>query len=219
LVQSLERAVMYNHGHAGEAYIRHLNGWAGADWSGWQNRYSRIRAELQRGGSSNLIGRVSGYIAAIQLAAEVACPLLGLRFRPDVIGAWLMLHLDEQQSDQNMVLLALRELSDFYVANVNRFGGDGFYARERKGSIYGASKKHQYVGFLRSTVDMIFRRKRWNPATLLNKLAEAGALHATEEDRYTKKVCIAGVQQRMVCVKWSTIIDGEAKKLPQKESF
>ena len=209
LVQTLEGSVASNHGYAGESYIRHLNGWGEGDWSKRVRRYSAIQAELQRSSSSALVGRVSGYIAAIQLAGEVASPLLGLRFKPDVVGAWLLLHLDELQSDQNMVLLALRELSDFYVANINRFGGDGHYRRDKRGSLYGASKKQQYVGFLRSTVDTIFKRKRWNPSALLNKLAAAGALHATEEDRYTKKVSVSGVQHRMICVKWSAIMDGE----------
>jgi hypothetical protein len=175
LVRSLERAVIQNHGHAGETYIRHLNGWTEVDWSKWRTRYSGIRSELLRSSSSDLLGRVSGYIAAIQLAAAVSCPLLDLRFNSDVIGAWLMLHLDEQQSNQNLVLVALRELSDFYVANMTHFAGDGSYSRERRVSIYGASKQQKYVGFLRSTIETIFRARKWSPTAVLNKLAEAGA--------------------------------------------
>jgi hypothetical protein len=76
----------------------------------WYRRFCAIRDELTRSNSSNLVGRVSGYIAAIQLAAEVACPLLGLRFKPDVIGPWLMLHLDEQQRDQNRTCLFLAKI-------------------------------------------------------------------------------------------------------------
>lgn len=60
LVRSLERAVIQNHGHAGEVYIRHLNGWTEADWSRWQKRYIEVRSELLKSSSSNLVGRVSG---------------------------------------------------------------------------------------------------------------------------------------------------------------
>jgi hypothetical protein len=131
-VQHTERAVALCHGQAGEAYIRHLNGWNEGEWSKWQRRYTAIRTELQRSSSSDLVGRVSGYIAAIQLAAEVGCPPLGLEFKPDVVSAWLMLHLEEQQTDQNQILLALRVLADYYVANINHFAGDGHYLEESR---------------------------------------------------------------------------------------
>lgn len=210
LVQSLDHAVAVNHGHAGEVFIRHLNGWAEADWSAWQRRYAGIRAELLHGSSSDLAGRVSGYIAAVQLAAEVACPLLGLPFSPDVVSAWLMLHLHEQQNSQNQALLAVRALADYYVANAGHFAGDGLDDQERRGAVHGSARRQQYVGFLRSTVEAVFRPRRWNQTAVLNKMAEAGALYATEGDRHTKKVSVGGVKHRMVCVKWSALFPDEA---------
>lgn len=206
LVQPLERAVSTCHGHAGEAYIRHLNGWTESDWQRWYRRYCAIRDELVKSSSSNLVGRVSGYIAAIQLAAEVASPLLGLRFEADVVGAWLMLHLNEQQSDQNLVLLALRAVADFYVANIRRFAGDGQYGADKRGTVLGSSKRHQYVGFLRTTIDVIFKPHKWNQNAVLSKLAEAGVICSTEKDRYTKKVSVEGINHRMICIKWSAIL-------------
>jgi hypothetical protein len=205
-VVNMERGAALYHGQAGEAYIRHLNGWSQGEWSKWQRRYASIRMELVRDCSSDLVGRVSGYIASIQLAAEIAGPLLNLAFRPDVVSAWLMLHLEEQQSDQNQVLLALRALADYYVSNINHFAGDGHYLAERRLAIHGASKRQQYVGFLRSTVDLIFKSRKWNQTAILNKLAEAGALCVTEKDRYTKKVRVENVIHRMVCIKWSSLL-------------
>ena len=76
-----------NHGHAGLAYVRYLNGWSQQEWLKWRERYFAVRAELLKSTSSNVVGRVSGYIAAIQVAAEVACPLLGIPFKPDVVDA------------------------------------------------------------------------------------------------------------------------------------
>lgn len=206
LVQALDRAVTLNHGHAGESFIRHINGWTHADWSAWQKRYSVIRAEMLRRSSSDLVGRVSNYISAIQLAGEIACPLLGLSFVPDMIGAWLMLHLDEQQQNQNLVLLALRALADHYVSNMNLFSGTPFYDQDRSRGLHGAAKPQVYVGFLRDKVDEVFQKRKWNSTAVLNKLAEAGAVHATEGDRCTKKVSVGGVQHRMICVKWSAIL-------------
>jgi putative DNA primase/helicase len=213
LVQALERAVAGNHGHAGEIYIRHLNGWEEGEWSAWQRRYSEIRSELLRSNLSGLVGRVSGYIAAIQLAAEVSCPLLGLRFKPDVVGAWLMLQLVEQQSSQNLVLLVLRDLADFYVANIKHFAGDGLYLPATRAVIYGSSKRQQYVGFLRSTIDAVFRQRKWNQTAMLSKMAEAGILLATEKDRFTRKVVIEGVKHRLVCVKWSALLPEDSSTL------
>lgn len=204
-VQLLEGAVSLHHGHAGEAYIRHLNGLTESEWSGLQRRYAAIRAEFLRGSSSNLVGRVSGYIAAIQLAGEVACPLLGLPFRPELISAWLLLHLSEQQHAQNQILLALRALADHYVKNINHFAGDGNYLPERRLAVHGSSKREVHVAFLRSTLDAVFRPYKWGQTGILNKLAEAGVLSATEEDRHTKKVCVGGLKHRMVCVKWSAL--------------
>jgi hypothetical protein len=206
LVQPLERAVATCHGHAGEAYIRHLNGWTESDWLKWYRRYCAIRDELVKSSSSNLIGRVSGYIAAIQLAAEIACPFLGLRFKADVVGAWLMLHLDEQHKNQNLILQALGLLADYYVTNINHFAGDGGHAPEKRLPLRGLSERQKYVGFLRSTVESVFKSRKWNPTAVLNKLAEAGALYKTEKDRHTKKVCIEKVTHRMICVKWSALL-------------
>jgi putative DNA primase/helicase len=209
LVQNLDRAVGANHGLAGEVFVRHLNGWTESDWAGWQRRYAAVRAELQQSSSTGLTGRVSGYIAAIQLAAEVACPLLGLPFKPDVVSAWLMLHLHEQQGDRNLVLLAVRALADHYVANVSHFAGDGLHDPQRRGAVHGAAKRQVYVGFLRSTVEAVFRQRKWSVTAVLNKMAEAGVLYATEEDRHTKKISVGGVKHRMVCVKWQAIFPGE----------
>jgi hypothetical protein len=215
-VQSLERAVVSNHGHAGELFIKHLNGWTASEWYQWQRKYIHIRTELLRNSSSDIVGRVSGYIGAIQVAAEIACPLLGLKFKPDVISAWLMVHLDEQQSDQNLVLLALRALADHYISNLNNFAGDGRYeASEKRGSLHGASKQHAYVGFLRSTIETVFRQRKWNVTAVLNKMAEAGILHATEGDRHTKKVSVEGVKHRMICVKWAALLPEDINTLDE----
>jgi hypothetical protein len=154
-------------------------------------------------------GRVSGYVGAIQLAAEVVGPILSLPFKADVIGAWLMLHFDEQQSVQNQVLIALHTLADYYVSNISHFSGDGQHDSEKRIPLKGSSKKEEYVGFLRSTVDSICRSRAWNPTSILNKLSETGALHATEKGRHTKKVGVAGTQHRMVCVKWAALFPPE----------
>jgi len=213
-VQSLERAITVNHGHAGEAFIKHINGWSDFDWYEWQRRYTRMRTELLRGSSSDLVGRVSGYIAAIQLAGEIICPLLGLPFKPDVVAAWLMCHIEEQQSDQNLVLLALRALADHYVSNLNNFAGDGRYEEsEKRGALHGTSKRHVYVAFMRSTIEVIFKQRKWNATAVLNKMAEAQMLHGAEEDRYTKKISVEGVKHRMVCVKWTAILPEDINKL------
>lgn len=222
-VQNIERAVAICHGQAGEAYIRYLNGWSESEWSKWQKRYTAIRMELQRSSSSDLVGRVSGYIAAIQLAAEVACPLLGFELKPDIVSAWLMLHLEEQQSDQNHLMLALRTLADHYVANINHFAGDGSFDPTKPISLYGTSRNLEYVGFLRSSIEAVFKIRRWNVTSVLNKLDAAGALRATEKDRHTKKVSIEGVQHRLVCVKWSALFPSDSScqnnGLLQKDSF
>lgn len=208
-VQALERLVRDNHGHAGEIYIRHLNGWAAADVMRWHRRYTEIRAELARQASSDLTGRVGGYIAAVQLTAELAGPLLGLDCRPDVVGAWLALHVDEQQRDRNMVFLALRALADYYVANLNRFAAAGTFEAQKGVSLLGAARKDSYVGFLRSTLEAVLRARNWSPTVVLDKLAAAGALLTTEGERHSKKVSVQGVQHRMICIKWSALLPHE----------
>jgi hypothetical protein len=206
LVHEVEQVVAGNHGHAGEAYVRHLNGWGVTDVGRWFKRHAEIRGELLKNCSSDLMGRVGGYVAAVQVAAELACPLLGLPFQPDVVGPWLALHVDERQREQSAVFRALRALADHYVANVNRFAGDGRYDPAGKTSLQGVSKLGSYVGFLRSTVEAIFKPRKWNVTALLDKLADAGALYATEKGRHTKKVTAGGVKHRMVCVKWSALL-------------
>jgi hypothetical protein len=210
LVQSLERAIANNHGHAGEAYVRHLNGWTESEWLRRQQRYSAIRTELLRGTSSNVAGRASSYVAAIQVAAEIGCPLLGLPFRPDVLAAWLMLHVGEQESDRNQVLVALRALADHYISNLPNFAGDGQHVERSRATFQGIAKKGQYVAFLRNTVEAIFNMRKWQPTALLNKMSEVGVLITTEKDRHTKRVRYAGVNHRMICFKWSALLPDDS---------
>jgi uncharacterized protein (DUF927 family) len=210
LVQKLEAAVANNHGLAGEKFIRHLNGWNEAAWKKWQNRYTHIRSDLLSKTNSDIVGRVSSYIAAIAVASEIAGPLLGLRFKADVLSTWMLNHLNAQQQNQNMVLLVQRTLADHYVSNENLFAGSTYYDPVR-GNLQGAVKKGEYVGFLRTTLDAIFAKRKWNQTAILNKLSESGALTSTEADRHTKKVSIAGVKHRMVCLKWSSLLPDDSK--------
>jgi hypothetical protein len=206
LVQALERGAALNHGYAGETYVRHLNSWGHDDWSRHQRRYQEVWRSFQRSSSSNLIGRVSGYVAAIQTAAEIACPLLGLKLNPETVGTWLMLHLAEEEYLQNLVVQALSALADFYVANLNHFAGDGGYKPGLRLGLYGVSRRQRYVGFLRETVETIFKSRKWSTTAILNKMAEAGAILVTEPERHTKKVAVEGVKHRVVCVKWSALL-------------
>lgn len=114
LVNDLESAVRENHGHAGETFIRHINDWEEKTWMKWQRRYQNLRNELRHESFSDIVRRVSGYIAAIGVAGEIVTPLLGLNFQPDIMVAWLLHHLQEQQTNQNQVLMALRVLADHY---------------------------------------------------------------------------------------------------------
>jgi hypothetical protein len=208
LVQKLERDVADNHGLAGEKFVRHINGWDDKTWMQWQRRYTHVRSELLNKTGSDIVGRVSSYIAAIAVAAEIASPLLGLRFKADVMSAWMMNHLNEQQQNQNLVLLALRTLADYYVSNKNLFAGTGHYDAKR-GNLQGAAKDGEYVGFLRTTLDTVFTKHKWNQTAILNKMAESGALFSTEADRHTKKVSVEGTKHRMVCIKWISILPDE----------
>jgi hypothetical protein len=119
----------------------------------WQRRYATLRHDLVKHASSDIVGRVSGYVAAIQVATEIACPLLGLRFKSDAVGNWLGLHLNEQQHNQNMVFAALRVLADHYVSNTLLFAVVGeSYSNEQRRDLQGAVKRGEYVGFMRSTI-------------------------------------------------------------------
>jgi hypothetical protein len=206
MMRSLEGAVSLNHGHAGETFVRHLNGWGAPDWARWQQRYAAVRNELLKVSSSDLAGRVSGYIAAVQIAGEVACPLLGLAFQPDMVAAWLTSHLNEQQGEQNLVLQVLRALADYYVTNITHFSGGQNDVHSNRRAVHGTIRRGEYVGFLRSTIETVFKAHKWRPTPILNKLAAAGALLTTERNRHTRKVSVGNVQHRMVCVKWSSLL-------------
>lgn len=204
-VQAVEREAAENHGHAGELYVRHLNGWPDSAWAAWRQRYWSARQELARPGSSNLVDRVGGYVAAIQVAGEIARNLFGMPFDPGAVARWLMGHVAEDETAQNYVAVALGALADHYVKNVRHFAGDGRHESDRSAAVHGASKSGEFVGFLASTVDAVFRRHNLNRFTVLNRMTETGLLHATENYRHTKKVGVGGLKHRMVCVKWSAL--------------
>jgi hypothetical protein len=214
-VDGLERSVLENHGHAGELFIRHISGWTENQWLVWRQRYAAIRRALSDKAKSDIVGRVSDYIAAIQLGGEVARQLFGLNFDPEAISGWLMSHLEDQQKEQNHVALALQALGDFYVGNKRFFyGSEPYAAFEGQGQLLGAVKRGEYVGFLNSTIQDVFARRKWNATAILNKFAAERVLHAPDAGRHTKKVGVAGDKPRMVCVRWKALfpdnVEGEA---------
>jgi uncharacterized protein (DUF927 family) len=211
LVHSLEDIFTANHGLAGQMFIKHINNWTESKWMEWQRRYHDLREELGNHSSSDIVGRVSGYIASIAVAAEIVSPFMGLRFKSDVIASWLMHHLQAQQTNQNIVLLALSDLADDFVSNANLYSGTAKYDASR-GSLRGVVKQGEYVGFLRKTIDNVFLPKKWNQTAILNKMSEAGVLYSTERNRHTKKVMIDGVTHRMICIKWSAILPDDIEQ-------
>lgn len=213
LVQGLEAEVVKHHGHAGARYIRHLNGFSDQEWQHWQQRYATIRSDLVRSSSSDIVGRVAAYIAAIEVAAEIVCDLLGLDFKPEAIKNWLALHLNEQQQQQNQVFAALRLLGDHFISNPLLFAsaGESLLAEQRR-DLQGAVRRGEYVGYTRSVIDRLFGLRKWNSTAVLNKMTEAGALSGADKDRLTKKVSVDGVQIRLVCVKWAALFPDDEKE-------
>jgi hypothetical protein len=214
-VDGLERSILENHGHAGELFIRHISGYTENQWLMWRQRYATIRRALSDKAKSDIVGRVSDYIAAIQLGGEIARQLFGLNFDPEAISNWLMSHLEDQQKEQNHVALALQALGDFYVGNKRFFyGSEPYAAFEGQNQTLGAVKRGEYVGFLNSTIQDVFAKRKWNVTAILNKFAADGKLHSPDAGRHTKKVGVAGDKPRMVCVHWKALfpdnIEGEA---------
>lgn len=111
--------------------------------------------------------------------------------------------------------LALQALGDFYVGNKRFFyGSEPYAAFEGQGQLLGAVKRGEYVGFLNSTIQDVFARRKWNATAILNKFAAERVLHAPDAGRHTKKVGVAGDKPRMVCVRWKVLfpdnVEGEA---------
>jgi hypothetical protein len=211
-VDGLERSIVENHGYAGEMFIQHISGWTDNQWLVWRQRYSTIRRALSDKAKSDIVGRVSDYIAAIQVAGEIARQLFGLNFDPDAVSSWLMSHLEDQQREQNHVALALQALGDFYVSQKKFFYGSEPYSTfEGQNQLLGAVKRGEYVGFLHSTINDVFARRKWNTTAILNKFAAEKILHAPDAGRHTKKVGVAGDKPRMVCVNWKSLFPDNAE--------
>jgi hypothetical protein len=214
-VDGLERSILENHGHAGEMYIRHIEGWSEDQWLRWRQRYATVRKSLSEKAKSDIVGRISEYVASIQLAGEITRQLFGLNFDPEAVSNWLMAHLEDQQKEQNHVALALQALGDFYVGNKRFFyGSEPYAAFEGHGQMLGAVKRGEYVGFLNATIQDVFLRRKWNATAILNKFAAEGKLHSPDAGRHTKKVGVAGDKPRMVCIHWKALfpdnVEGEA---------
>jgi hypothetical protein len=213
-VDGLERSILENHGFAGELFIRHISGWTDNQWLVWRQRYATVRRALADRAKSDIVSRVSDYIAAIQLAGEIARQLFGLKFDTDALSGWLMSHLEDQQREQNHVALALQALGDFYVSQKKFFyGSEPYSVNESQNQLLGAVKRGEYVGFLHSTINDVFAKRKWNTTAILNKFAAERVLHAPDAGRHTKKVGVAGDKARMVCITWKALfpdnVEGE----------
>lgn len=205
-VDNLERGVAECHGVAGETFIRHLNGWTESHWTSWRQRYMMIRQTLAARASSDIVGRISEYIAAIQLAAEIVRPLFGINFAPEEISRWLMQHLEDQQRAQSHVQLALQVLADFYITNKRNFyDSTSHEAFDKQAQVFGALRRNLFVGFLPSTVHDVFGRRKWNTTAILNKFAAEHVLHNPELNHHTRKVSVDGEKSRMVCIHWKDL--------------
>lgn len=207
-VDALDHSVMLNHGHAGEAFIRHIGNWTESQWTAWRQRYVTVRQELARVASSDIAGRISEYAAAIQIAGEIVKPLLDLKtFNPAHISRWLLQHVEDQQRAQDHVRLALQALADFYVSNQRLFhGSDPYRSLDNKQSIFGAARPNQFVGFLSATIADVLAKRQWNTTAILNKFADEGnILDRPEAGRHSRKVSVDRVKARMICIRWTAL--------------
>lgn len=205
-VDSIDRAITANHGHAGEAFIRHISGWSESQWYSWQQRYATIRHALSDKATSDIVGRVSEYVAAIQLAGEIVRLLLGINFSPEQISHWLLNHLEDQQKAQDHVALALQALGDYYMTNRRFFfGSDPYLMMENPQQLLGAVKKGAFVGFLSSTIQEVFGKRKWNTTAILNKFAAEKVLYNPDAGHHSRKVSVDGEKPRMVCVHWKAL--------------
>jgi hypothetical protein len=205
-VDGLDRAITANHGVAGEMFIRHIGGWTETQWYAWYQRYTTVRRVLGERATSDIVSRVSDYIAAIQLAGEIVRQLFGLRFDPERISRWLMNHLEDQQKAQDHVALALQALADFYVSNRRSFyGSDPYAILVNPPLLIGAVRQNEFVGFLATTVNDVFSKRKWNTTAILNKFAAEKVLHKPDAGHHTRKVGVDGEKPRLVCVKWEAL--------------
>ncbi len=66
------------------------------------------------------------------------------------------------------------------------------------------------MGFLNSTIQDVFLKRKWNATAILNKFAAEGKLHSPDAGRHPKKVGVASDKPRMACVRWKALFPDNA---------
>jgi hypothetical protein len=171
-VQSLERAITVNHGHAGEAFIKHINGWSDFDWYEWQRRYTRMRTELLRGSSSDLVGRVSGYIAAIHLRGR-CMPASGAAVQARCRrGVADVPHRGAAVGSKSCPARPSRTCGSLRLEPYN-FAGDGRYEESEKRELCTVPLRNTFYVASCVAPSRHSSARKWNATAVLNKMGRS----------------------------------------------
>ena len=129
VVEKLSSAICDNYGHAGPRLVRYLMDHAG-EWERWRADYREAQDEYARAaGGDAVAGRLSTYLAALRVTAEIAHDAFGFSWAPrDPIDA-VVEDVITEGVDADRAATALSHVVS--------------YARSREHAFYGRHEKYE----------------------------------------------------------------------------
>jgi putative DNA primase/helicase len=209
VVTELNAAVCLNYGHAGPRFVQWLLQHR-ADWGEWEKRYVKQKQRFLDLETDEASYRLSGYAAAIALAAELVHEALDLPWeRPFAITDDLWTAMIEEAAGAAGDVRALRDVMSWAWSREESFYGRHMVDRDGDprppsggwSGKWDKAEDWQEIAFLPTILKDVLRECGYEPEVIITLWNEQGWLVRNAHDHHaTKVVRLENGQTRMYAI-------------------
>ena len=199
-VREVRHALNQHHGHAGALFVKFLLD-HGDEWPDYESRYRELVgriASLFPPGAKNTTDRLATYLAAVEIAGELAIEALGLGGDPELCTREVVRALTGVSELADYGQRAMDHLADQLLANKHNFSG-GTYPERLPAQGWWGRWEDDFVAVFPARVREVLEKGGFSYGAATRAWAERGWLKL-QEGNLTYPVSVDGHRHRMLCV-------------------
>ena len=208
LIHKVKPAINSNYGHAGPRFIEELI-FRGYNKSNelLQKEYDYIAAKLAKLGKDNVADRMSRYLAAVQVAAQIAEEIFDFGGDPENIVKHIFREsIGELKEAGDYPQRALELIISWVQSNQNSFDKSDFQADVERGEVFGIIRHGEYIGLFPHKLKELLHRNKFSYSTILKAFKDRKWIQ-TNKGKTSYPIGFRNKMVRMIKLQWNSIKD------------
>ena len=208
LVHEIKDGIYSNYGHAAIPFIEHitkiLTDKTKYDELITRHREKTLALSAKAESKENVIGRVSHYFAAVELAGELAEEVLKIGGIPgDIVNRIFeeVYSISDEKDDSDKLL---NLITSWVKGNLSNFDSNLPEAPELEADIYGVIRDNDYLAIMPKVLKELLNKNGFNYNSALKLFNSKGWIFANGE-HLTYPIQVRGAKNRMVKFDWKSI--------------